>query len=282
MRSHYSWRVSAEPDLVTGEAVVVDLRVARLASRGVAAALDALLQFALLLTVLVAILVAGVDDPAQLAAIVLGVFVLVRVGYSVLFETLGRGHTLGKMALGLRVVRDDGGPVRFRHALTRALAGAIVDFGPVLVWSAVAVVVSLCSARSKRVGDYLAGTVVIQERAPDTPAPAVTMPPALASWAGQLDLSGLTDELALAIRQYLARYQELRPEAREALGHDLVRDVAARIETSLPYGVPAWAYLQAVLAERRARSLGHAPAALPVVPPPDPRPSANGPFTPPA
>ncbi|MFD2421955.1 RDD family protein [Amycolatopsis pigmentata] len=274
--------MAAEPDLVTGEAVVVDLRVARLASRGVAAALDALLQFAVLLTVLVAILVAGLDDPAQLAAILLGVFVLVRVGYSVLFETLGRGRTLGKMALGLRVVRDDGGPVRFRHALTRSLAGAIVDFGPVLVWSVVAVVVSLCSARSKRVGDYLAGTVVVQERAPDMPVPAVTMPPALASWAGQLDLSGLGDELALAIRQYLARYQELRPEAREALGHDLVRDVAGRIETPLPYGVPPWAYLQAVLAERRARSLGHAPAALPVAPPPDPRPSESGPFAPPS
>jgi uncharacterized RDD family membrane protein YckC len=110
--------VSAEPDLVTGEAVVVDLRVARLASRGVAAALDVLLQFAVLLSMLMAILVAGISDPAQTAAILLGVFVLVRVGYSVLFETLSRGRTLGKMTLGLRVVRDDGGPVRFRHALT--------------------------------------------------------------------------------------------------------------------------------------------------------------------
>jgi hypothetical protein len=142
-------------------------------------------------------------------------------------------------------------------------------------------VVSLCSARSKRVGDYLAGTVVIQERAPEMPAPAVTMPPALASWASQLDLSGLSDELALAIRQYLARYQDLRPEAREALGLDLVRDVATRIETPLPYGVPPWAYLQAVLAERRARSLGHAPAAFPVAPPPKPPPTASGPFAPP-
>lgn len=274
--------MSAEPDLVTGEAVVVDLRVARLASRGVAAALDALLQFAVLLIVVMTILVAGVGDPAQTAAILLSVFVLVRVGYSVLFETLGRGRTLGKMALGLRVVRDEGGPVRFRHALTRALAGAIVDFGPVPVWSAVAVVVSLCSSRSKRVGDYLAGTVVIQERAPDTPAPAVHMPPALASWAGQLDLSGLSDELALAIRQYLARYPELRPEAREALGYDLVRDVAARVGTPLPYGVPPWASLQAVLAERRARSLGQAPAELRVASPPEPPPSDNDPFTPPA
>ncbi|GLY68242.1 RDD family protein [Amycolatopsis taiwanensis] len=281
--------MSAEPELVTGEAVVLDLRIARLASRGVAAALDALIQFAVLLAVLLSEALAGVDDPAQAAAILLGVFVLVRVGYSTLFETLGRGRSLGKMALGLRVVRDDGGPIRFRHALTRALTGVIVDFGPVLVWSVVAVVVSLCSARSKRVGDFLAGTVVIQERSPDTAAPQMfPMPPALASWAGQLDLSGLTDDLALAIRQYLARYHQLRPEARDALGHDLVWEVAGRIGASPPHGVPGWAYLQAVLAERRNRAAGQPPVpAMPVAPAsppqaPPPPPAADHPFTPPA
>jgi uncharacterized RDD family membrane protein YckC len=278
--------VSAEPDLVTGEAVVLDLRLARLASRGVAAGLDALLQCAVLLTVLIAVVVGGLDDPAEAAAILLSVFVLVRVGYSVLFETLSRGRTLGKMALGLRVVRDDGGPIRFRHALTRSLTGVIVDFGPVLVWSAVAVVVSLCSARSKRVGDFLAGTVVIQERSPQTRAPALAMPPALATWAAQLDLSGLTDDLALAIRQYLARYPELRPEAGHALGMDLVQEVAYRTGAPLPYGVPPWAYLQAVLVERRARyTVAPVPAALPgppVAPVPEPSTAGDSPFAPPS
>jgi uncharacterized RDD family membrane protein YckC len=276
--------VSAEPDLVTGEAVVLELRTARLASRGVAAALDTLIQFAVLLAVLVAVLVAGMDDPAQAAAILLGVFVLVRVGYSTLFETLTRGRSPGKMALGLRVVRDDGGPIRFRHAVTRALAGVIVDFGPVLAWSVVAVVVSLCSARSKRVGDFLAGTVVIRERSPDTAAPSMfPMPRALAAWAEQLDLSGLTDDLALAIRQYLARYAQLRPEARDALGHELAQELSGRIGTPPPDGVPAWAYLQAVLAERRNRASGAQPAPVvpaPVQPPPAPR-AGDGPFTPP-
>jgi len=249
--------VHPESDLVTGEAVVLDLRLARLASRGVAFALDALLQAAAMFTVVLAVVLSGVHDEALAAAILLSVLVLVRVGYPVLFETLGKGRTLGKMALGLRVVRDDGGPIRFRQALTRALAGAIVDFGPVLVWSAVAVVVSLCSARSKRVGDFLAGTVVIQERAPVLPAPVITMPPPLGPWAGQLDLSGVTDELALAIRQYLARYPQLRVEARDALGHELAGELASRIGVPPPYGVPPWAYLQAVLAERRARALGY-------------------------
>ncbi|ROS40024.1 putative RDD family membrane protein YckC [Amycolatopsis thermoflava] len=257
---------------MTGEAVVLELPIAQVASRAAAFAIDVAVQAGALLLFMLALTVSRVTDEALLAALALGFFVLVRVGYSVLFETLGRGITLGKMAMGLRVVRDDGGPVRFRQTLTRALAGAIVDFGPVLAWSAVALFVSLFSPRSKRVGDYLAGTVVIRERAPRTVAPHITMPPALEGWAAQLDLTGLSDELALMARQYLARYAELSDRAREPLGHQLVQDVAARIGAPPPWGVPPWAYLQAVLAERRRRAGGYvgtpgwAPVAAPVVP----------------
>ncbi len=272
MGADYSGAVTGEPDLVTGEAVVLELPIAQVASRAAAFAIDVAVQAGALLLFMLALTVSGVTDEALLAALALGFFVLVRVGYSVLFETLGRGITLGKMAMGLRVVRDDGGPVRFRQTLTRALAGAIVDFGPVLAWSAVALFVSLFSPRSKRVGDYLAGTVVIRERAPRTVAPHITMPPALEGWAAQLDLTGLSDELALMARQYLARYAELSDRAREPLGHQLVQDVAARIGAPPPWGVPPWAYLQAVLAERRRRAGGYVgtpgwtPVAAPVVP----------------
>lgn len=272
--------------MVTGDAVVLELPVAQLASRAAAFALDVAVQAAALLLFLLALGLFGVSDAALFAALALSFFVLVRVGYSVLFETLSRGRTLGKMSLGLRVVRDDGGPIRFRQALTRALAGAIVDFGPVLAWSAVALFVSLFSPRSKRVGDYLAGTVVIRERAPHLAAPSITMPPALAGWASQLDLTAVTDDLALSMRHYLARYGELSPRVREPLGHQLVHDVASRLGAPLPPGVPAWAYLQAVLAERRRRVAGYAavngwPAPPPVAPAPALPPVEPGAATPP-
>lgn len=246
--------MSPEPDLVTGDAVVLELRLARLASRGLAFAIDAVIQLVILVVGLIVVVAAGPDDGAARAAILLTLLVLVRVGYPVLFETLSRGRTPGKSAFGLRVVRDDGGPIRFRHALTRGLAAAIVDFGPVFVWGAVAVVCSLASEKSKRVGDFLAGTVVVLERAPAEVTPNIVMPPPLVSWAAQLDLSGLTDDLALAVRQFLARYQSLRPEARDSLGANLAQEVAARIGAPVPPGVPVWAYLMAVLAERRNRS----------------------------
>ncbi|HVV10763.1 RDD family protein [Amycolatopsis sp.] len=249
--------MQSDPELVTGDAVVLELRLARLASRALAFAIDIVVQAVVLLLIVLVITLAGVHDQALEIALSLTALVLVRVGYPVLFETLSGGRTLGKIMFGLRVVRDDGGPIRFRHALSRGLAGAIVDFGPAPVWSVVALVVSLCSAKSKRVGDYLAGTVVIQERADEVDAPLIVMPPALTYWAAQLELSGLSDELALASRQYLARYQQMRPEARDALGSELVNEMAGQI--TAPWWspeVPPWAYLMAVLAERRNRIAG--------------------------
>jgi uncharacterized RDD family membrane protein YckC len=278
-------------DLVTGEAVVLDLRLARLASRALALALDLLCQFAVLLVLLI-VLVAGQGalDTALEYAVGLLILVFVLVGYPVTAETLSRGRTLGKAALGLRVVRDDGGPIRFRHALVRGLTGFFVDFWALGLAGAVAVFVSLSSAKGKRVGDILAGTVVVRERMPATPVPVVYMPPWLAGWAATLDLSRLPDELALAVRNYLARRHDFTTAAADNLGWRLANDVAQHIGVPVPYGVPAADYLAAVLAERRAREhagvglSGPAPWAAPVAQPPQapppPSPESN-PFAPP-
>ncbi|GAA4549428.1 RDD family protein [Amycolatopsis samaneae] len=253
-----------ESELVTGEAVVLDLRVAKLASRGVAMLVDVLVQAVLLFCAIMLITLAmPVDDASLTITLILVLFVLVVIGYPVIFETLTRGKSLGKLAVGLRVVRTDGGPIRFRHALTRALAGFFVDFWALGFLGAVAVIVSLVSPDGRRVGDFLAGTVVIRDRVPEVPRAGIMMPPGLESWAAHLDLSGLPDDLALAVRQYLARCGELRPEAAEALGHGLAGQVAERIGTPVPPGMPLWAYLAAVLAERRNRDHARAMAAAP-------------------
>nr|QEO73989.1 hypothetical protein [uncultured bacterium] len=277
-------------DLVTGEAVVLDLRLARLASRGLALALDLLCQVALLF-VLLLLLVAGQNslDTALEYAIGLLILVAVLVGYPVTAETLSRGRTLGKAALGLRVVRDDGGPIRFRHALVRGLTGFFVDFWALGLAGAVAVFVSLSSSKGKRVGDLLAGTVVVRERMPAPSVAVVHMPPWLAGWAAGLDLSRLPDELALAVRNYLSRRHKFTTAAADDLAWRLSGDVAGHIGVPVPYGVHAADYLAAVLAERRAREhagvglSGPAPWAAQVAPPPQtppPSPESN-PFAPP-
>lgn len=240
-------------DLVTGEAVVLELRLAKLASRALALGIDLAVQFGLLFVG--TIVVAGVADSADeaLSAAIGLVFVLsVILGYPIAFETLSRGRTLGKLAFGLRVVREDGGPIRFRHALVRGLLG-VVEFW--ITFGSLALITSLASAKGKRVGDFLAGTVVVRERVPVHGQPVAAMPPQLAAWAAGLDLTRMPDDLALAARQYLARSGDLAPDVRASMGARLAAAVAAATSPAPPPGVPPWAYLSAVLAERRRREL---------------------------
>jgi uncharacterized RDD family membrane protein YckC len=255
-------------DLVTGEAVVLELRLAKLASRSLALALDLTVQVGLLVvgTLVLSGTVSAVDD-ALAAALGLVFYVAVVLGYPVAMETATRGRSLGKLALGLRVVRDDGGPVRFRHALVRGLLSVVEIW---LTFGSVALIASLASAQGKRLGDYLAGTVVVRERVPVQGAPVAAMPPPLASWAAGLDLSQVPDDLALAARQYLARAPELAPPVREAMGARLAGALAAVTSPAPPPGTPAWAFLSAVLAERRRREferLGGGRPASPAWPP---------------
>lgn len=148
---------------------------------------------------------------------------------------------------------------------------------------------SLTSSNGRRVGDYLAGTLVIRERVPQSAQAILAVPPGLEAWAAHFDLSGLTDDLAMASRQYLGRYHELRPEAAASLGFSLAQQVSAAIGVPLPYGMPPWVFLTAVLAERRNRDhariaptqYGPPAYAPPPVPPPAP-PKSDNPFTPPS
>jgi uncharacterized RDD family membrane protein YckC len=239
-------------DLVTGEAVVLDLRVAQLASRAVAFAFDVAVQFLLLLGVYL-IAPIGFDDALQ-TALALSLTVLVLVGYPTLIESLTRGRSVGKFVMGLRVVRDDGGSIRFRHALVRALSGFFVDFWMLGLGGAIALFTSLFSPQGKRVGDYLAGTLVIRTRMPQQEVELADMPPQLAEWARGLDLSQLSDELVLAARQYLSRYHELGEQARWDLGARLSDDVGAAIRSPRVEYTHPHPYLAAVLAERRRRA----------------------------
>jgi len=263
-------------DLVTGEAVQLEMRLAKLASRGLAIALDILVQLSLLVVGVVVLSgTALFVDDALATAIGLVFYVLVILGYPVAFETFTRGRSLGKMAMGLRVVREDGGPERFRHAFVRGLLGVVEIW---LTFGTVALIASLASAKGRRIGDYLAGTVVVHERVPVRAAPVAAMPPQLIGWAQQLDLSRVPDDLALAARQFLARAPELSPQVRDEMGTSLARALAQVTAPPPPPGVPAWAFLSAVLAERRRREmvrLGGPPPTYvgwpgPSAPPPQP------------
>lgn len=268
-------------EVVTGEAVVLDVPLARFPSRLLARALDTVIQLLLLLIldgVVLAARVSGGLDGASAAAVGLAVSVLIIVGYPVIWETISRGATPGKYALGLRVTGDDGSPERFRQALVRGLLG-VLEFWALFGFPAL--LCSLLSADSKRIGDFLAGTRVIQRRLPRQAASAATasaVPPWLAAWAASLELSSLSDDMAETVRQYLSRYLYLSPAARYELGTRLAASVYSQVSPPPPVGTPATDYLAAVLAERRRREQARL-AAWHGVPAPAPGQPAPGPGT---
>jgi len=240
-------------DLVTGEAVVLELRPASFATRALAITLDVVVQIAVFIGLLVSLSLGltGLDDAAAGAAGIL-LLVGVLVGLPVTVETLSHGRSLGKLAAGLRVVRDDGGPIRFRQALVRGLVAVLEIY---LLTGSVALIVSLTNARGRRLGDMLAGTYVIRERAGGVQAPPVLMPPWLAGWARGSDIGRIPDPLALAVRQFLARAGRLHPASRVRLGTQLSTEASKYVSPPPPAGTHPEAFLAAVLAERRDRDL---------------------------
>ncbi|MDQ1295373.1 MAG: hypothetical protein QG608_3258 [Actinomycetota bacterium] len=240
------------PELITGEAVALELRTASFASRALAYALDLLVLFSLLVVgfFLVSLFFPGAD-PAAFSALSLTTMVGVLVGVPVAVETLTRGRSVGKIAAGLRVVRDDGGAIRFRQALVRGVLGFVELL---LCMGAVALVASLSNARGKRIGDLLAGTHVVRQRTAALSPPPV-MPAGLEIWAAGTDLGRIPDPLATAIRQFLGRAHQLHPESRQRLGTELSALLSQYVAPAPPAGVWSEHFLAAVLVERRNRDL---------------------------
>jgi uncharacterized RDD family membrane protein YckC len=243
-------------EIVTGEAVSLELPAAAFPARIVALLIDMVAQFALFLLVFIPVVATTSHNASYAAAVFVASYVVVFIGYPTAFETLSRGKTLGKLALGLRVVGDDGSPVRFRQAFVRALVGLFEVWSVVL--APVGLITSLVSARGKRLGDIFAGTYVVTERVPAAavlqPVFAV-VPPPLAEWAQSAQVDGLSAQAAEAAASYLRRFAELSPSAREALGFQLASTVAAQVSPPPPPGTPPAAYLSAVLAVRRQKDL---------------------------
>src|SRR5690606_6830497 len=157
--------------------------------------------------------------------------------------------------LGVRIVRDDGGPVRFRHAFVRALTGV----GQ--LWrthAARAIITSVVPPRGKRIGDIHAGTCPVRISAGAQVDRALQRPPHPAGWARAADMRRVPDGLALSARQFLARTATLHPESRAQLGNELAAQLASYVAPAPPPGTHAEYFLAAVLAERRDREYANA------------------------
>jgi len=237
--------------LLTGEAVALDLRPAGFALRAGGAAIDFAVSAAAFAGLLIAFFTPA--GWAGLEAAWSGVFtvsslVLAFVVLPCLVETLSRGKSLGRLAVGARIVRDDGGAAGFRHAAIRALVG-VVDF--LLTLGGLAALVGLLSSRSKRLGDHLAGTYSQYERAPQVATPVFGMPLELAGWAQVADVARMPDPLARRLASFLASARELDPARRGYLAQQLAFE-ASHYVSPLP-AVDPELFLAGVTVARRDR-----------------------------
>lgn len=235
--------------LVTGEAVALELPPASLGVRLVSGLIDVVLQFVVLFLGILLVVLVAPDEALGAVGSILVIALALVLGPAVL-ETLTMGRTVGKLVMGLRTVRDDAGPISFHHAFMRHLLGVIeiwVLSGVPALFSAVV------SAKGKRLGDLVAGTYVVRDRFRlQLPWP-VQAPPHLAAWAAHADITPLPDSLALAVRQVLGRSGSLSPQAHHALVTRIVAQVAQHVAPPPPPGTSPEDFLAAVSAERRRR-----------------------------
>jgi uncharacterized RDD family membrane protein YckC len=238
-------------DLVTGEAVALDLPPASLGVRLASGLIDVLVTAALLIAVVFTFMLAALQADGAIAHVAfIGTLVVVFIVVPTATETVTRGKTLGKAAFGLRAVRDDAGPISFQHAFVRALVGFVEIYA---LGGGPAFFSALLSSRGKRLGDHAAGTYVVRERIKLRLEQPPLMPPQLAGWARAADVTALPTGLALAVRQFLARLPGLDPATRANVGATLVQQVSPYVAPPPPPGTPPEAFLAAVVATRRER-----------------------------
>jgi uncharacterized RDD family membrane protein YckC len=245
-----------ELQIVTPEAVVISLPTAGLGSRFLARGIDVLIQGAAIFVLLIAAsLIAGAGGGGATTAalvVVLLVATVIWLGYPIAFETLWRGRTPGKAALGLRVVTNEGAPIRFRHALVRGILG-LVDVW--LFWGSVGVITILVSRNEQRFGDMAAGTIVVRERS-GAPAPAATVfapPPWCEAYVANLDVSGVGPAEYEAARSFLLRAGAIEPAARADLAGRLATPTLQRLRHTPPswMGPELWLACLAAAYQRR-------------------------------
>lgn len=210
--------------IATPEGVDLELTLAGVGSRFASALLDYLIQLATIVA-LALVLGFGVGlspgDGGFASAVWIVLSFLLFVGYDITFEVLASGRTPGKRMNGLRVVRENGGPVTFPISAVRNVL-RIVDILPGTYLVGIASI--LVSSRNQRLGDLAAGTLVVRER--KVAPPPLWLP---ARPATSLDASGI-DQLELAaVRSFLARRNQLTADARVQLARELAAKLRPKV-----------------------------------------------------
>jgi len=250
----------------TPEQLALDFPLAGIGSRFLALAIDTLVQTAIAIVLVIAAVVLTVfvgsvseSGGAWIAAIWIIAYFLLQFGYFAIFESIWNGQTIGKRQMQIRVIKDDGRPITVYDAVARNLL-RLVDSLPGIY--GVGIVSMIFSKQNKRLGDYVAGTVVVHEKKlegflPATvtaAAPAASDSAPLSSPATSYGVARLSAAEVKLVETFLDRRADLNDGVRRSAA----RQIADRVGKTL--SVPHEArrspetFLEEVLAERRSLS----------------------------
>lgn len=240
-----------DQEILSGEAVAIDVQPVGFVLRAAGALIDMVISAALFIATLLLqlwLLSQGLMGEHLMRIFSVVGAVLAFVVYPVTIEMATRGRSVGKLAVGGRIVRIDGGAITFRHAFIRALLGVLEIY---LTFGGAAVITGALTARSQRLGDLVAGTYAQRVRTPALPVHAPLLPPALAGWATIADVARMPDRLARRISQFLATSDRLTPSARISVAQELA-DEASEYVSPVPAVSPEQ-LLRGVTVLRRQR-----------------------------
>jgi uncharacterized RDD family membrane protein YckC len=238
----------------TPEQTSLEFAVAGIGSRFLAMALDTLIQFACYAVLILAAFglvraFPGLDDLAGtwLVAAILVVFFGISFGYFIFFEALWNGQTPGKRIIRLRVIKDDGRPIHTGEAFGRNLL-RIVDELPFLY--AVGIACILFSKQSKRLGDFVAGTIVVHERTIEEIRP-LWQAASESAGAQRFGSERLTGEELTLIEAFLNRRDALDADVRYNMAGEILRQVQGKLTLPPAGTLSNEKLLEAVASERR-------------------------------
>lgn len=238
--------------LVTGEAIALDVRAASLGARAVSCAIDfvvyGIAYSAIMFSAAWVIDWSTIVDSLLGRTLTLLLTVLTLVLIPCTVEALTRGRSLGRLICGLRIVREDGGAITFRHAFIRAL---LWQFEVFATGGGLAALVGLLSPQSKRIGDYLAGTLAVNERAGMPRFARIAVPQHLVPWISRADVSPIPAGLHYRMVQFLVTAEQRTPASRLDRAIELAEEVNPFIAPAPPPGTHPEEFLAAIIGRTR-------------------------------
>ena len=239
----------------TPEQISLELPLAGIGSRFLGLAIDTLLQVGLYIAALLLLTFVGFSGvnrylswvPASFVPALMILFMFcVYWGYFAFFEIIWKGQTPGKRLAKIRVIHQSGRPINVYEAIGRNLL-RVIDGLP--GFYGIGIVSMMISNQHRRVGDYVAGTVVVHEK----PTEEVKLEWNTISEASPIhsQLLQLTSEELVLIETYLHRRADLGLEVRDKTAYQIATRITQRTGLQRHPDQPLDDFLEAVARQVR-------------------------------